>query len=41
MNLQAAQKELRSRTPRVTGLLLGLEILVMVSVSYALVSIFA
>jgi hypothetical protein len=41
MNLQAAQKELRGRTPKVTGLVLVVEVLVVVSVSYALVGIFA
>lgn len=41
MNLQAAQKELRGRTPRVTGFVLAVEVVVMVSVSYVLVGIFA
>jgi hypothetical protein len=41
MNLQAAQKELRGRAPRVTGLVLAVEVVVMVSVSYVLVGIFA
>jgi len=41
MNLQAAQKELRCRAPRVTGLTLIVEVLVVVSVSYILVGIFA
>lgn len=41
MNLQAAQKELGSRTPRVTGATLVIEVLVVVSVSYMLVGIFA
>lgn len=40
MNLQAAQKELKGRTPRVTGLALALEVVVVVSVSYVLVGIF-
>ena len=40
MNLQAAQKELRGRAPRVTGLVLAVEVVVMVSVSYLLVGIF-
>jgi hypothetical protein len=41
MNLQAAQKELKGRTPRVTGLVLAVETLVVVSFSYVLVGIFA
>jgi hypothetical protein len=41
MNLQAAQKELRGRAPAVTGALLAVEVLVVVSVSYLLVGIFA
>jgi hypothetical protein len=41
MNLQAAQKELRSRAPRVTGTVLAVEVLVVVSVSYLLVGLFA
>jgi hypothetical protein len=41
MNLQAAQKELKGRAPRVTGLVLAVEVVVMVSVSYVLVGIFA
>lgn len=41
MNLQAAQKELHGRVPRVTGVVLVLEVLVMVGVSYVLVGIFA
>ena len=41
MNLHAAQKELHARAPRVTGVLLAVEALVVVSVSYALVGIFA
>jgi len=41
MNLQAAQKELHGRAPKVTGLLLTVETLVVISVSYALVGIFA
>jgi hypothetical protein len=41
MNLQAAQKELRGRPPRVTGFVLALEVVVVVSVSYVLVGIFA
>jgi len=41
MNLQAAQKELKGRAPRVTGLVLALEVVVVVSVSYVLVGIFA
>jgi hypothetical protein len=41
MNLQAAQKELRSRAPRVTGLALVLEVVVVVSISYVLVGLFA
>lgn len=41
MNLQAAQKELGGRTPRVTGATLAIEVLVVVSVSYMLVGIFA
>ncbi len=40
MNLQAAEKELRSRTPRVTGAVLALEVLVVVSVSMVLVGLF-
>ena len=41
MNLQAAQKELRGRTPRITGATLAIEALVVVSFSYMLVGIFA
>ncbi len=41
MNLQAAEKELRGRIPRVTGLLLVVEVLVIVGLSYALVGVFA
>jgi hypothetical protein len=41
MNLQAAQKELRGRAPKVTGLFLAVEVVVVVSISYALVGIFA
>ncbi|MEE4143360.1 MAG: hypothetical protein V2I26_01050 [Halieaceae bacterium] len=41
MNLQAAQKELRGRAPKVTGLILAVEVVVVVSISYALVGIFA
>jgi hypothetical protein len=40
-NLQAAQKELRSRAPRVAGLALVLEVVVVVSISYVLVGLFA
>ncbi len=40
MNLQAAQKELRGRVPRVTGLLLVVEVLVVVGFSYVLVGVF-
>ncbi len=41
MNLQAAEKELRGRVPRVTGLLLAVEVLVIIGFSYALVGVFA
>ena len=41
MNLQAAEKELRGRIPRVTGFLLVVEVLVIVGLSYALVGVFA
>ena len=41
MNLQAAQKELGSRAPRVTGSILVAEVLVVVAVSYLLVGLFA
>jgi len=41
VNLQAAHKELHGRTPRVTVPLLALETLVVISVSYALVGLFA
>ena len=41
VNLQAAHKELHSRTPRVGAPLLALEALVVISVSYALVGWFA
>jgi len=41
MNLQAAEKELRGRAPRVTGFALAVEVLVVVAVSYVLVGIFA
>ena len=41
MNLQAAQKELRGRAPRVAGFILAVEVVVVVSVSYVLVGIFA
>ena len=41
MNLQAAHKELHGRTPRVRAPLLALEALVVISVSYALVGLFA
>lgn len=41
MNLMAAQKELRGRAPRVTGVTLFVEMLVVVSVSFVLVGIFA
>lgn len=40
MNLQAAQKELRGRAPRVALVTLVVEILVVVSFSYLLVGIF-
>ena len=40
MNLQAAQKELHGRAPKVTGLTLAVEALVVVSFSYLLVGIF-
>ena len=41
MNLRAAQKELRGRAPTVTAPVLALEALVMVGVSFMLVSFFA
>lgn len=41
VNLQAAHKELHGRTPRVRAPLLALEALVVLSVSYALVGLFA
>ena len=41
VNLQAAHKELDGRTPRIAAPLLALEALVVVSISYALVGIFA
>lgn len=41
MNLRVAQKELRGRSPDVTVPLVALEVLVVVSVSWALVGIFA
>ncbi len=41
MNLQAAQKELKGRAPRVTGFVLAVEVVVVVSISYVLVGIFA
>ena len=41
MNLRAAQTELRGRTPRVSGATLGIEVLIVISVSYMLVGIFA
>jgi hypothetical protein len=41
MNLRTAQNELGGRTPRVTARVLAVEALVVVSVSYMLVGIFA
>jgi hypothetical protein len=41
MNLRAAQKELRSRSPNVLLPVLALETLVVVSFSWILVSLFA
>tara|TARA_R110002049_G_scaffold185213_5_gene353460 strand:- start:3201 stop:3326 length:126 start_codon:yes stop_codon:yes gene_type:complete len=41
MNLRAAQKELRGRSPDVTIPLLALEVLVVVSAGWLLVGIFA
>jgi hypothetical protein len=40
MNLRAAQKELRSRSPHVAFQILALEALVIISVSWFLVGIF-
>jgi len=40
MNLQAAEKELRGRVPRVTGFLLAAEVLVVVGFSFVLVGVF-
>jgi hypothetical protein len=40
VNLQAAHKELNSRSPRIAAPWLALEALVVISISYALVGIF-
>ncbi len=41
MNLRAAEKELRGRSPKVTAQFLALEALVVVSASFVLVYFFA
>lgn len=41
MNLRTAQKELGSRPPRVNAQVLAMEALIVVSLSYVLVGIFA
>lgn len=41
MNLRAAQKELRSRSPHVAFPVLALEALVVISLSFVLVGVFA
>ena len=40
MNLRTAESELRGRTPRVTGRVLALEVVVVVSVAVLLVKLF-
>ena len=41
MNLQAAQKELRSKPPQIRPQALAIEMVVVLSLSFALVGIFA
>jgi hypothetical protein len=41
MNLQAARNELGGRVPRIVGLALVVEVVLLVGLSYALVGVFA